>query len=114
VPDDPDHAWRLRDWKPGIPDSQLKDLPADQLARMRYEHIEHDLQRDRALFHAVPEHDDVIAKPRDIKAARAQIPGETLAAKRREQQQLRSSEIDTHRSQERIRRRARRGLRPRR
>ncbi len=108
--DDPEHAWRLRTWKPGIPEGQLATLPAAQLAAMRYGHIEHDMARDRALFEGVPEREELDPGRKQARTARQHIAGEILAAKRDELAENRRAQIREQRNQERLRRKARRGL----
>lgn len=61
-PLDPTHAWRRERYQPGIAESDLAKLPLAQRAALARS-IEADLERDRALFAAVP-HDPALRPAR--------------------------------------------------
>lgn len=65
------HNWRRTSWKPGLPESQLEDLPVPDRADL-HRHIQDQLDQDRALLAAVrpPDLPTVRPKPRQLRQAR--------------------------------------------
>lgn len=76
-PADARHAWRARAWRPGIPDTELERLsPAERDDLNR--HISHDLERDRALFRALPADPELAPTRADRRAARSGLDPQAL------------------------------------
>lgn len=82
-PDDRRHLWRAQGWRPGIPESDLERLEPPEREDL-HRHIADDLERDRALFRALPADPDLVPTSSDRRAVRAALDPKVVRKYRRE------------------------------